>query len=260
MLFLLWLHLFFLSGVISPLISSRCWAPTDLGSSSFSVLFFHLFILFVKFSRQDDWSGLPFPSPVDHILSELFTMICTPAGDTKAQFWLSLWGLGPGAHKVCLNPSSLWQVKGLLLNLILSLLLSYSKIYYYLYPWGTGLCPQAALLFFDSSSLEIIIHYCSRASIGARQITKLDLGQNCFSYVKIAIPGSLFVVNPCLICLHYFQMLISSPWSYATDGHDFDNLSTIWSQQTQGLLGFPLLKSYYKVFYHIPYDCVKSLT
>ena len=50
------------------------WAPTDLGSSSFSVLSFCLFILFMGFSRQDYWSGLPFPSPVDHILSELSTM------------------------------------------------------------------------------------------------------------------------------------------------------------------------------------------
>ena len=45
------------------------WAPTDLGSSSFSILSFCLFILFMGFSRQEYWSGLPFPSPVDHILS-----------------------------------------------------------------------------------------------------------------------------------------------------------------------------------------------
>ena len=50
------------------------WAPTDLGSSSFSVPFFCLFILFMGFSRQEYWSGLPFPSPVDLILSELSTM------------------------------------------------------------------------------------------------------------------------------------------------------------------------------------------
>ena len=50
------------------------WAPTDLGSSSFSVLSFCLFILFMGFSRQEYWSGLPFPSPVDHILSDLSTM------------------------------------------------------------------------------------------------------------------------------------------------------------------------------------------
>ena len=50
------------------------WAPTDLGISSFSVLSFCLFILFVGFSRQEYWSGLPFPSPVDHILSDLSTM------------------------------------------------------------------------------------------------------------------------------------------------------------------------------------------
>ena len=49
---------------------------TDLGSSSFSVLYFCLFILFMEFSRQEYWSGLPFLSPVDHILSELSTIIC----------------------------------------------------------------------------------------------------------------------------------------------------------------------------------------
>ena len=50
------------------------WAPTDLGSSSFSSLSFCLLILFMGFSRQEYWSGLPFPSPVDHILSDLSTM------------------------------------------------------------------------------------------------------------------------------------------------------------------------------------------
>ena len=50
------------------------WAPTSLESSFFSVLSFCLFILFMGFSRQEYWSGLPFPSPVDHILSELSTM------------------------------------------------------------------------------------------------------------------------------------------------------------------------------------------
>jgi len=33
-LFLLWVHPFILSGVISPLISSAYWVPTNLGSSS----------------------------------------------------------------------------------------------------------------------------------------------------------------------------------------------------------------------------------
>ena len=47
------------------------WVPTDLGSSSFSVLSFCLFILFMELPRQEYWSGLPFPSPVDHVLSEL---------------------------------------------------------------------------------------------------------------------------------------------------------------------------------------------
>ena len=38
------------------------WAPSDLGSSSFSVLYFSLFILFMEFLRQEYWRGLPFLS------------------------------------------------------------------------------------------------------------------------------------------------------------------------------------------------------
>ena len=49
------------------------WAPATLGSSSFIVLSFCLFILFIGFSRQEYWSGFPFPSAVDHILSYLST-------------------------------------------------------------------------------------------------------------------------------------------------------------------------------------------
>ena len=33
-----------------------------------------LFIVFMGFSRQEYWSGFPFPSPVDHVLSEVSTM------------------------------------------------------------------------------------------------------------------------------------------------------------------------------------------
>ena len=82
-LFLLWIRLFIPSGVISPLISSINWAPTDLGSSSFSVISFCLFIVYMGFSRQEYWSGLPFPSPVDHILSDLSTMTHPPWVEKK---------------------------------------------------------------------------------------------------------------------------------------------------------------------------------
>ena len=61
------------------------WAPTDLGSSSVSVLSFCLLILFMEFSRQEYRSGLPVPSPVDHILSEISTM-------TRLS-WVALYGM-----------------------------------------------------------------------------------------------------------------------------------------------------------------------
>ena len=63
------------------------WAPTDLGSSSFSILSFCLFILFMGFPRQEYWSGLPFPSPVDHILSDFSTK--TRPSWVTPRAWLS---------------------------------------------------------------------------------------------------------------------------------------------------------------------------
>ena len=50
------------------------WALTDPGSSSFSFMSFCLFLLFMGFLWQEYRSGLPFPSPVGHVLSELSTM------------------------------------------------------------------------------------------------------------------------------------------------------------------------------------------
>ena len=85
--FSLQLRLFILSGVIFHWSPVAYWAPTDPGSSPFSILLFCLFILFMGFSRQEYWNGLPFPSPVDHILSDLSTMTC-PSW-VAPQPWLS---------------------------------------------------------------------------------------------------------------------------------------------------------------------------
>ena len=64
---LLWLRLFILSWVISPLISSSILGTYQPGE--FSVLSFCLFMLFMGFSRQEYWSSLPFPS----LLENFFT-------------------------------------------------------------------------------------------------------------------------------------------------------------------------------------------
>ena len=73
-LFLLWFCLFVLSGVIFPLFSSSILGIYWPGEFIFQGLIFFLFILFLGSSRQEHWSGLPFPSPVDHVLLELSTM------------------------------------------------------------------------------------------------------------------------------------------------------------------------------------------
>ena len=70
------------------------WSPvafctlTNLGSSSFSILSFLPFILFMVFSKQEFWSGLPLPSPVDHILLDLSTMTLRPPSWVAPQAWL----------------------------------------------------------------------------------------------------------------------------------------------------------------------------
>ena len=74
------------------------WAPFDLGSSSFSILSFCLLILFMGFSRQKYWSGLPFPSPVDHVLSELSTITCPS--------WVALQGMAPSLTEL----GKLWSM------------------------------------------------------------------------------------------------------------------------------------------------------
>ena len=80
------------------------WGPTDLGSSSFSILSFWLFILFMGFSRQEYWSGLPFPSPVVHILSALSSM--TRLSWVALRTWLSFIELDKAVVLMWLD----WQV------------------------------------------------------------------------------------------------------------------------------------------------------
>ena len=82
------------------------WVPTKLGISSFSVLSFCLIILFMGFSRQEYWSGLPFPSPVDHVLSDLSTM--TLLSWVALQAWLSFIQLDKAVVHVIRLASFLW--------------------------------------------------------------------------------------------------------------------------------------------------------
>ena len=76
--FSLWPSHLFLSGAISncsPLFPSSILHTFQPGEAPFPVLYlFCLFILSMGFSRQEYWPGLPFPTPLDHVLSELFTM------------------------------------------------------------------------------------------------------------------------------------------------------------------------------------------
>ena len=74
--FLFWFSLFILSGEISnwpPCFPSGTLNTFWLGSLLICVISFFLFILLWD-SGGKNWSGLPFPPAVDHVLLELFTM------------------------------------------------------------------------------------------------------------------------------------------------------------------------------------------
>ena len=81
-LFLLLFHLFILSGVISPLISSSILGTYRPGEFIFQC---PIFLPFHTLHGVLKVSGLPFPSPADHVLSELST-VTHPC-------WVSLLGM-----------------------------------------------------------------------------------------------------------------------------------------------------------------------
>ena len=62
------------------------WTSTDQGTSSCSVLTFCLFILFMGFSRQEYWSGLPLPLPGNHVFISKFRLKLKKVGKTTRPF------------------------------------------------------------------------------------------------------------------------------------------------------------------------------
>ena len=73
---LLWLHLFILSGVISPLISSSILYICQAGEFIFQCLIFLPFHIVHGVLKARMLSGLPLHSPLHHVLSELSNMTC----------------------------------------------------------------------------------------------------------------------------------------------------------------------------------------
>ena len=94
--FLLWPSYLILSGTSSncPLLfPSSIWDTFQPGGLNFRCHIFWLFILFTGFLQQECWSGLPFPPPVDHVLSELFTMTRPP--------WMPLHSMAHSFIELC---------------------------------------------------------------------------------------------------------------------------------------------------------------
>ena len=87
--------------------------PSDMGGHSSSVISFCLFILTMGFSRQEYWSGLPFPPSVDCLLSELFTM-------THLRWACMAWLIASLSYASTFAITQLWSMKGVLNALLLN--------------------------------------------------------------------------------------------------------------------------------------------
>ena len=89
---------FFLELLVIALCSSPVFPSSILdifwpGGLIFWHLIFLPFQLFMGFSRQEYWSELPFPSPMEHVLSELFPM-------TQLS-WVDLHGMAHSFTELC---------------------------------------------------------------------------------------------------------------------------------------------------------------
>ena len=89
---------FFLELLVIALCSSPVFPSSILdifwpGGLIFWHLIFLPFQLFMGFFRQEYWSELPFPSPLEHVLSELFTM-------TQLS-WVDLHGMAHSFTELC---------------------------------------------------------------------------------------------------------------------------------------------------------------
>ena len=88
------------------------------------------------FSRQEYWHGLPFPSPVDHILSDLSIMTCPSWVAPRA--WLSFSELDKAVVLVWLE----WLVfcdYGFSVSVLWCLLATPTLLLGFLLPWAWGI-------------------------------------------------------------------------------------------------------------------------
>ena len=112
------LELFIIAVCSAPV---ACWTPSDLWRSSFGVVSFCLLILLMGFSRLEYWGWFLFPTLVNHLLSEFFTM--------THPSWVALNDM---AHWVMQAPSpqqgcNLWRTELKYSWFTMSLFLLYSK-------------------------------------------------------------------------------------------------------------------------------------
>ena len=88
------------------------------------------------FSRQEYWSGLPFPSPVDHILSDLSTM--TRPSWVAPRAWLSFTELDKAVVLVWLDWLVFWEC-GFSVSALWCPLATPTILLGFLLPWAWGI-------------------------------------------------------------------------------------------------------------------------
>ena len=128
-----------------------------------------LFILFMGFSRQEYWSGLSCPSPVDHILSDLSTMTC-PSW-VAPQAWLGFIELDKAVVLVWLD----WLVSceyGFTVSALWCPLAIPTILLGFLLPWEWGIFSRLLQQSTASAPYPLKKTWWGWASRGARNFSK----------------------------------------------------------------------------------------
>ena len=106
--FALWSSSFIFPGAIRTVLPSStvaCWAPSDLGNSSFSVTSFHLHVLFMGFLQQEYWSGCI-------SLLQKITFCQNSLGSIHLGWPWMAWLIASLNYASPLTTSRLWYMKG----------------------------------------------------------------------------------------------------------------------------------------------------
>ena len=170
-------------------------------------------VLFMGFSRQEYWSGLPFPSPVDHILSDISTM--TSPSWVAPQAWLSFIELDKAVVLVWLD----WLVfceYGFSVSALWCRLATLIILPAFVLPWAWGISSRllqqcAAVVPYLGHGVSEFIHYMNNNDIIHIMCVKLRYPMYWFdAFICCHMITMVALANTSIMSCNYHFLVVRS--------------------------------------------------